>query len=68
MFDNWDARKWNAYHHSLNLELPPEKCEVSLTDEEKKTYIERLNDLRKERKANPGMPIMYDETMGLEWK
>ena len=60
-FEGWAARTWNWYYlNGLNRLLPPEEIGMKLTEEERKDYIESLEWLKKEREANPGMPIGYE--------
>ena len=60
-FEGWAARTWNWYYlRGLNNLLPPEEIGMPLTEEERSTYIEELESLKKERAENPGIPIYYD--------
>ncbi len=58
-YEGWTSREWNLMVYSLNDELPPEKCKVKLTEEEKEGYLKDLRFLQEERRKNPGVPIGY---------
>lgn len=60
-YEGWAARTWNWYYlRGINEMIPPEECGMKLTAEERKNYLESQEKLRKEREANPGIPIAYD--------
>ena len=60
-FEGWAARTWNWYYIGpINKMIPPEECGMPLTAEERKHYLEAMEKLKKEREANPGVPIGYD--------
>ena len=60
-FAGWAARTWNWYYlRPINDEVPPEKCGMPLTKEEREAYLKDLNELKKARKDNPGVPFNYD--------
>ena len=58
-YSDWTSREWNMTTNALNEELPPEKCGVELTPEERASYLKDLEWLKKERAENPGMPISF---------
>ena len=60
IFERFSYRDWCDYYTSLNEELPPEKCHVKLTDNEKECYLEDLERIKQERAKHPGVPIDYD--------
>lgn len=59
-FEGFSYRDWCDYYISINNELPPDKCPVKLTENERECYLEELDKLKKERAENPGIPISYD--------
>ena len=66
-FEGWAARTWNRYYlWGINKMLPPEECGMPLTAEERACYLKDMELLKKEREANPGVPISY-EPVELEW-
>ena len=66
-FEGWAARTWNWYYIGpINKMIPPEECGMPLTAKEREYYLEGMEKLKKEREANPGVPIGYD-LVELEW-
>ena len=54
-FDWFGPKERMEYLESLNAEIPVDKVHLKLTDEEKKGYMEDLEDLKKDRKRVPGI-------------
>ena len=67
MYEGWTNREWNLVNRALNKELPPEKCGVKLSKEEKEQYLKDLEFLKEARAKSPFIPIEFD-TDGTDWK
>ena len=67
MYEGWTNREWNLVNRALNKELPPEKCGVKLSKEEKEQYLKDLVFLKEARAKSPFIPIEFD-TDGTDWK
>ena len=54
-FAGFGPKQWIEYYESLNKELPVDKCQLNMTEEEKRNYVKALAFLKNERKAIPGL-------------
>lgn len=63
-FDNFSEMDWIYYHEALNKELPPDQCEVKLTDGEKEAYLRALKYLQDERKKILVFPSVTIQIFG----
>lgn len=52
-FENFGAKEWIRYYDNLNAEIPVDKVDLKLTEEEKACYVRDLEDLKEERKSVP---------------
>jgi len=59
VFDGFDYNDWCRYYAALDAEKPVEQCGLDLTDNEKICYSNALEDLQRERRESPHIPICY---------